>query len=214
MHITFDKSAHCSESRSATDQMNLLPVSQLSYFLQSAIMHEAQVLDLVKRNTPIHEKRLLALAEIKSARIAKNHAQIMALADGLADLLKLPQQQLEEIHSCLEALAIERQQAIITDHPVVQLFWDTYEYLNNDHDRQVLNHSRSPDFIAININHFVEVATQAKQQIPLITDLKTYLKGSKARPFAGIKAVNSAIATTEFHAPKTVKCWTFERRAT
>ena len=172
-------------------------------------------MSLIEKMTPIYEKHLLSLPEIKSVRIALNHAQIMALADGLNALVKLHPEQHKAVHACIQQLAIERQQAIGADHPVVQQFWETYEYLNGDDQEPVLNHSRNDQLIAVNLNHFVRVAAENKQQVPLLTDLKKYLKTAKSRKFYAIKPVNSAIETKgdSYAQPKTVKCWLFVKEA-
>ncbi|WP_241086827.1 hypothetical protein [Candidatus Vondammii sp. HM_W22] len=142
--------------------MNIIAVKHLSFFLRQAVTNEARVMETIKNNTPVYEQRLLSLPDIKSVRIAKNHAQIMALADALSELLKLHLEQHKAIHTCIQQLAIERQQAIGADHPVVQQFWEIYEYLNNDDKDPVLNHSRNDELIAINLNNFVRVASENK----------------------------------------------------
>lgn len=211
VHLYFDKSHHSPQSKAATDQMNMMPVSQLSFFLRHAVLNEAQIMHVIKNMTPVYEKHLLSLAEIKSVRIALNHAQMMALADGLKTLVKLSPQQHQAVHACIQQLAIERQQAIAADHPVVQQFWETYDYLNGDDRAPILNHSRNDQFIAVNLNHFVREAAENRQQVPLLTDLKKYLKTAKSRKFYAIKSVNSAIETRDdsYAQPKTVKCWLF-----
>lgn len=211
VHLYLDKSSHSPQSKAATDQMNIIAVKHLSFFLQQAVINEARVMETIKNNTPVYEQRLLSLPEVKSVRIAKNHAQIMALADAFSEILKLHPEQHKDIHACIQQLVIERQQAIGADHPVVQQFWETYEYLNGDDKEPVLNHSRNDRLIAINLNHFVCVASENKQQMPLLADLKKYLKSSKNRKFYAIKPVNSALETRcdSYAQPKTVKCWLF-----
>ncbi|WP_201746372.1 hypothetical protein [Veronia nyctiphanis] len=211
--LYFDKGRHSRESKSATDEMNVLPVKNLSYFLKQITMAETRVMDFVATNTPIYEDHLLSLKDIHSVRIAKNHAQLMSLTDAMSEVLGLPDNQRDEVIDCIQDLAISRQRAIVADHPVVQQFWETYEYINNDEDEPVLNHSRNRELIAVNLNHFVRVANEFKQQIPLLSDLKKYLKTSKSRKFQSIKPVNSAIETRgeSYSQPKTVKCWLFTK---
>ena len=212
IHLHFDKSHHCEASKQATDEMNILPVEELSYFLHLATKNEKRVMDLVKSQTPIYERQLLQLPEIKSVRIALNHAQLMALSDALCDLANLTQEQKQKIHDCITQLAISRQRAIVADHHIVQQFWEIYEYLNNDGAEPVLNHSANKELIAVNLNHFVKVATDNRQQIPLLSDLKKHLKSSRSRKFHDIKAVSSAIEKSPgtYSKSKTVKCWIFE----
>lgn len=192
--------------------MNILPVEQLSYFLHLATKNEKLIMELVKSHTPVYEKKLLQLPEINSVRIALNHGQLMALSDALCELANLTQEQKEKIHACITHLAVSRQRAIGADHHIVQQFWEIYDYLNNDGGDPVLNHSANSELIAVNLNHFVKVATDNKQQIPLLSDLKKYLKSSRSRKFHDIKAVSSAIEKSpgSYGKSKTVKCWVFE----
>jgi hypothetical protein len=76
------------------------------------------------------------------------------------------------------------------------------------HDRT--NHSKNPDYIAINLNHLQKQAAANHHPLPPIQELKKHLKTSRSRKFVGIKAVSSAIEAQAGHA-RTVKCWVFER---
>ena len=83
-----------------------------------------------------------------------------------------------------------------------------------------LNHSRDPKLIGINLNHFIQVAAEKKQQIPMLEDLKRHLKTSRRRKFIAIKTINSQIrehynsmlGITEDHKKisTSIKCWIFE----
>lgn len=213
VHVQFDKTQHSDHSKIATDKMNMTDVNQLSYFLQQALINEAIIIDYLTKQTPVYEKQLLQCADIHSVRIAKNHAQVMALADGLSHLMKLTDVQRKEVHHCIQSLAIERQQAIVAEHPIVQQFWDIYDYLNASDKQPVLNHSRNNELIAINLNHFVKIANEHKQQIPSLLELKKHLKQSKCRPFQEVRSVCSAIMHSGCHysTPKTVRCWIFQK---
>ena len=106
----------------------------------------------------------------------------------------------------LRDAAIERQHAIGADHAIVADFWEMYDYLGAD----VLNHSKNPDLIAINLNHFNKIAIANNQSPPTLTDLKRHLKSSRSRRFVEIKAVNSAIEQRNY-VPRTVTCWVFDK---
>ncbi|MGD7786532.1 bifunctional DNA primase/helicase, partial [Escherichia coli] len=114
-------------------------------------------------------------------------------------------------------LSLERQQAISADHPLVQEFWDIFDFLDGDDEPQ-LNHSRDEQLIAVNLNHFIQLATERRQQIPPISDLKRVLKTSRTHKFIEVRTVNSGI-NAEFNRrypaaprrPATVKCWVFQR---
>ena len=110
-------------------------------------------------------------------------------------------------------MAAEQQQVINNDHVLVQEFWEAFDYLDNG-DMSVLNHSRDPGLIAVNLNHFLQVATERRQQVPPLRDLKKVLKTSSRRKFVDVKVVNSGIRSgqSSLAAPSTaVKCWVFQR---
>jgi len=60
----------------------------------------------------------------------------------------------------------------------------------------MLNHSNDETTIAINLNHFVQLAMERKQQIPTLSDLKQHLKISKIRKYIGQKQCHHAFGTT------------------
>ncbi|MBK1616790.1 hypothetical protein CKO44_25495, partial [Rubrivivax gelatinosus] len=163
-------------------------VEQVSGFVLRAAMREAQVLSTVAERTPVHEAHLQGL--VKSTRIAKNHAQIKALADALRLVAPISEEQLAALHAQIDTMAVERQAAISADHPMVAGFWEVFEYLENF---QALNHARDDDVIAVNLNHLYEVAREHGQTLPLLGDLKKVLKTSRSRLYLDSKNVNSGI---------------------
>ena len=68
-----------------------------------------------------------------------------------------------------------------------------------------LDHSKSLELVAINLNEYVATAAEHKQQTPLLCDLKKLLKGSRSHKFIDVKGVNSAITD------KSKKCWVFKK---
>ncbi len=212
VHLNFDTESHTPQTRDASDALNQLPVENVSYFLLNCIQREKSIMTHFNANTRKYENRLLENERIKNIRIAKNHAQIMALADCMVKITGLRDERLREIHAYIETLAAERERAVKADHPMLQDFWDAFEYLNVSHDYPVINHARDKGHIAINLNHFVKIATEQKQQIPALTDLKPLLKQTRTHKFIGIKAVNSGIGHEAGFAGRTVKCWVFEKK--
>lgn len=71
----------------------------------------------------------------------------------------------EAVRSQIVAMAQERQRAISADHPLVQEFWEAFDYLDTIPKPSVggpvhvprLNHSRDKALIAVNLNEFVEM---------------------------------------------------------
>lgn len=205
VHVKFTTGGHTSATRAAADALASMPVEEVSHFLIMACQAEARVMETVKAKTPSYEAQLMARPEIRHQRIGKNHGQLMALTEALADLIALPQAWKEETLAALTEAAVKRQQAIAADHPMIEEFWELVDYLG-----AAVNHSKNPEFIAINLNHLQRVAAMNSQPLPPLQDLKKHLKTSRSRKFAGIRAVSSAIEA-EGGQSRTVKCWLFDR---
>ena len=109
-------------------------------------------------------------------------------------------------------MAIERQNAISADHPFVNEFWEIYEYLENLSEKSVVNHSRSPDKIAINLNHFFACALENGQKPENVESLRKLLVDSKRHTFiASNVPTRSAIRAGDISKPQVVKCWIFKK---
>ena len=107
-------------------------------------------------------------------------------------------------------MAIERQDAISADHPLVNEFWEIYDYLENLYRDPVVNHSRTPDKIAINLNHFYARSLEYGQKAIDLDLLRKLLPDSRRHKFiASNVSVSSAIRAGNTKKPQTVKCWTF-----
>ncbi|MDF1687290.1 MAG: toprim domain-containing protein [Parvibaculaceae bacterium] len=211
VHLGFDRAGHNEASKNAAERLESMPLGHVSQFLQMACMAETKVMETVKRQTPFYEKELMVREGITSVRIAKNHAQILGLVDALADLVTLSREQRDAIYNTVCDIAVERQEAIVADHPMVAEFWEMYDFLNAGKSGARLNHSHDASTIAINFNHFGRLAQRENQQVPAISDLKRLLKASKTRKFKGIKTVRSqAIDEGGYVSGATLKCWIFE----
>ncbi|WP_408615523.1 toprim domain-containing protein [Celerinatantimonas sp. MCCC 1A17872] len=194
------------DSRASADRLNLLDVEQLSYFLLKACRAEKQVMECLKERLAIYEAKLRDSGTIRIERIIKNHAQLMALVDALTLVVDLPAQQHQQTLQAIEDAAQDRQQAISADHPLVAEFWEVYDYLSTLGPTLQLNHSGDSHVIAINLNHFYELAADHRQNLPELKLLRTLLKDSRSHPFVEAnRSVYSAIRS------RTVKCWIFRR---
>jgi len=214
LHLHFDRAAQTPQTKRHAEELERMPVDAVSGFLLAAILREADVMKTVTEATPQYEQQLQALGEIRSMRIAKNHAQLMALVDALGLVVPLTHERIDAVRETLVEMAISRQRAINADHPVVQEFWDMFEYLDGDVDEPRLNHSFDEKLIAVNLNHFATVAADRRQTTPPLADLKRYLRTSRSRRFIEVKTVKSALRGRDpanRALPATVKCWVFER---
>lgn len=206
-----------SASRAAADNLNHLQAMDVSHFLLLATKAEQQVLEVFRKQVKEHEITLRAIREIRIERIIKNHAQLLALLDALRLILPITDEQHRATQQELIAMAVERQGSVNSDPEEVRTFWDVYDYLESLGDSAVVNHSKKPDVIAINLNEFAERAAEHKQKLADVATLRGLLKNSRSRPCIDInRAVDSAVRTAYNArnplAPRcpTVKCWMFK----
>lgn len=214
MHLYFDRSGQTTETRIAANALESMPTAHVSGFVLAATKRSAAIMSIVNEKAPVYQQLLWENPDIRTVRIAKNHGQLMALADALRLVVKLTDGQHKELQEQIVQMAVERQQAINSDHPIVQEFWDMYEYLNGDDEfLPLLNHSRDPALIAININHVVTIAAEHKQQVPSIRDLKNLLKTSRRYPYDGQRVVNSFIKEKNLNdkGSTSLRCWVFHK---
>lgn len=204
------------ESQAAADNLNHLGVLEVSHFLLMAIRAEARVLECFRERLKVHSATLRGLKQIRIERLILNHAQMMALVDALRLVVPLSEHQLACAQQTLMTMALERQDAVNADAPEVAEFWEVYDYLENLSEEPVLNHSKNPGTIAINLNEFVKLAADHRQKVADAATLRDLLKESRRHKFIEYKAVDSAVRTAHArqnpftNRPSTVKCWIFQ----
>ncbi|MDL5599332.1 bifunctional DNA primase/helicase [Bacillus subtilis] len=205
------------ESRAAADNLNLIPVEQLSHFLLLAVRAEAQVMAKFAERVLVHEQHLRKLKDIRVERIIKNHSQLMALVDCLRLVCPLDDNHVATTQQALMTMALERQAAISADHPLVAEFWEVFEYLESLGEGPQVNHSTDPKLIAINLNEFAEKASEHRQNLADLKTLRGLLVNSRSRKWMETnKAVYSAVRASQaagnamFNKPTTVRCWIFQ----
>lgn len=212
--LHFRKPHATTESRQAADNLNALQVEDLSYFLIKAVRAEAQVLEKFGERVRFYEAKLRENKDLRMERLIKNHSQMLALLDGLRLVVDIPKAMVEETRQKLVDMALERQSAISADHPLVNEFWETYEYLEStgNGERNVINHSRDPQRIAINLNDFLAKAAYHSQPVPDLKLLRTYLRDSRRYKLVDPNlTVNSCIKTNTAGAGVAVRCWVFQK---
>jgi len=98
------------------------------------------------------------------------------------------------------------------DHPMVEQFWDVYDYLDNldslNRGGRVNHHSDDADTIAINLNDIYSVAKKNSQPLPDdMVQLKQHLRDSCRYLF-----IDSNVAvSSQVYDGKTIKCWIFHK---
>ncbi|MDR6228994.1 hypothetical protein QE444_001351 [Pseudomonas sp. SORGH_AS199] len=217
LHFTKPKITEASSA--AADAINLMEIEELSHFLVKAIKAEPQVMALFAERYPHHRQRLRKMSALRSARVVKNHAMILALVDCLALILPLSETQLAACDQQLLQMAMERQSAISADPAELDEFWAVYDYLESRGDHAMVNHAKKPDeLIAINLNQFAEKAAEFKQKIPDLNTLRRMLPDCRRHKLVGINiSTSSEIRTREMRCnplsqkkEPNVKCWHFK----
>ena len=110
-----------------------------------------------------------------------------------------------------------RQQRLAVDHPLVETFWEQYDFLNvqvdsppqyqdtSYHARQTLNHSSNDALIAISLPHMNQSCETARMERLDWKLLKKLLPASRRHRYVCTKNVKSPLLN------KTVHCWIFEK---
>ncbi|MEB0138827.1 bifunctional DNA primase/helicase, partial [Undibacterium sp. CCC2.1] len=213
VHLYFDRSTQTAASGEAADELKYLSCEAVSGFILAATKREKAVMAEITAKTRDYLKELRASPHVKMPRIAETHAQMLAIADALSLVIKLTDEQKTALKAQIVTMAGERQQVINNDHVLVQEFWEAFDYLDGG-DLSILNHSRDASLIAVNLNHFLQVATERRQQVPPLRDLKKVLKTSSRRKFVDVKVVNSSLRGTQSQLATqsgSMKCWVFQR---
>lgn len=218
IHIFTDKSRQSAQTRKAAERLEKLPVESVSGFMHRAISREAQILQVVDEVYATENDRLYGHPDIRHTRIAKNHAQMIALIRALPCVLEVPEGRIEATCGALENMAIERVRAVSVDLPVVREFWDTFDYLNS-RDPFGVNHAGrdNKSEIAISFPHLMRIAAVERIDMPPAKEIQEFLKSGRMRPYVDQKTVVSKVSELANRGrgeaaqkePERLKCWIF-----
>jgi hypothetical protein len=190
-------------------------------FLTAALGKEPQILAVFFERYPQIDAEFTQRGEIKDQRVNKTHAMLAALFDAMALLFPnyLTAERITALQEYTYLRGVNRQQRMAADHPMVENFWEQYDFLNErvPHKSEpsygypgaeeiVLNHSNNPVEIAISLQHMAQVCDNARQERMDWTQLKKLLPSSRRHKFLGKKNVKSALLG------KAVYCWVFENK--
>jgi len=79
-------------------------------------------------------------------------------------------------------------------------------------ERNIVNHSRDPQRIAINLNDFMAKAAHYNQPVPDLKVLRAYLRDSRRYKLVDPNlTVNSSIRTNSLSTGVAVRCWVFKK---
>jgi hypothetical protein len=199
---------------SASNRLKQLNSEQVISFMHNALSKERKLMQTYARYFDIYKNQLIATNQIADIRIVESHAQIMAFGRCLQLLvIEFDNARLDAWIAFMTKLAINRQIKCQSEHLLVERFWEIYETFNestgtNDpstlEPKPELNHARTNDEVAINLNLFKKFASENRQDID-ISLLKNLLINSKKYKYIEQKKINSAILG------KTLHCWIFKK---
>lgn len=207
MAIHFDKSRFGQAGKEAGEVLARTDVEAVSGFIIHIIRREAEILKAYRDGFRDREKQLAQLDGVRNGRLVKNHAQLATMLDAMRLVVKLPDDVVAEAHQFIGGMLQERQRAVESDHPHVELFWERFDHIRSiepDNTDKPIDHSRTPDVHAVSLVQFEQRCADLRLSLPCtIIELKRLLKTSKRRKFeAASKPTNSRTG-------KTVNCWVF-----
>lgn len=205
------------ENRPLADKFKTMPTEEVAGWLHHCLTNESAYLARYFKLFEKYRAHLSTVSEITHDRIIDCHAQVMAAVVALKELLPLDNNQLTEVVRHLTERAKQRQLRLNKDHPVLEQFWETYHYINDesmhiddeDGKRDVslerLNHSKDPGLIAIRLNEFLEHCRKRGQEVFSVNQLKELFPTSQRYPFIEYKKVRSRQVDTS------TRCWVFKK---
>lgn len=220
IHIATDRSGQTPETTAAAVRLEQIPVQAVSGFLIKATSMADELLAEYDKHLAIAQQQFKAQGIIKTNRISLNHAQIQALLAALPMVVPVQPERIQHTWKYVVTLAEERQRALNQDHPLVQEFWEMFDYLDSQ-ESAGMNHSAisEPGEIAVNFNHFEEVAAHYRQRLNFaMVDIKKLLKHGNKRKYLRTCSVRSDVSKqfnmgkeTTYRRPETYYCWVFSR---
>ncbi len=198
------------------DRLKTMRAEHLAGYLRTVLSSETAYLNAFHVAYADHRKEFKAQPELTSQRVLDNHAMVAAACTCLTQFFPaLDGALLKQVIGHVRQRAIDRMKRLESDVPMVEEFWQAYDYLNTDvmhiddqegeRDvvRTTLNHSSDAKLIAINLNHFEEICRKRGQQIAPMALLRQQLSSSRRYPFVEIKKVWSRMEK------RVISCWLF-----
>lgn len=218
IHISTNKSDHTAVSKAAAVRIERTPAEAVSGFLPRVLIHADRLLTDIFQRYEAAEKSLYADPEIHHTRIARNHAQMIALLEVLPSVIPVTGQQIEETRTFITELARQRVKAVQADPDDITEFWAMFDYLDSE-DVYGVNHSSQEGVYAVNFNQLTQVASEKRQPFIDIVAVKKRLKQGKSRKFIRTKSIRSRVnaafnaalpAGSVLKKPEVTECWIFE----
>ncbi|EGM7724154.1 toprim domain-containing protein [Escherichia coli] len=221
VRVYTDKKRHSPDSRLAAKRLELYPVEQVSGFIHRAVSQERTIMETFMALSDSETTRLYSCENIRHQRIAKNHAQLIALVRALKCVIDIPDEWLDATCLELERMAEEQAKAVMDDLPEVMAFWEAFDYLDGITAYGV-NHfgkGRQNEF-AISIPQLEQVAAVHHVKIQTNPEMIKLLKAGRSRSLIGYKPVRSEVSRqanagrgiAEAREKEVLKCWIFSNK--
>ena len=209
VHCHADKSHHGQGTREIARWFEKQNSSTIGGFLTTVLKNEKQILAAYFKAFAELEATFQK-AGIKNERLVKNHAQVAACGHALSVIFPAMTWEVKnQLTSYLIERAMEREERLAMDHPIVEKFWETFNFLDTERisaQLPSLNASQDLACIAINLNEFRAECLSRGQELMDITLLKKLLPGGRRHKFI---VSNKAVWNKDRQ--KTMKCWMFEK---
>ena len=207
VHCHADKKHHTQETREIARWFEKQDVADVGGFLEVALKNGNAILETMfskfKSMETFFEQR-----GVKHQRVIKCHAQVAAMAHALRIIFpNFTDDMLRAFLDYLAERALEREDRIAADHPTVDKFWDTFEFINGEMTGGSLNISKDKEEIVFNLNMFRAQCHAYSQELMDLTELKRLLPSSKRHKF--VTKNKPVWSPTE---QKTMRCWVFKAK--
>ena len=223
-HLYFKREECNQETLAAARRLEALPIEKLSGYLLICLENLEKMKQSFFEKQPEFEKCIHDKGEVKTIRIGFTHGQLAAAVGCLRHTTNIPESILRETQQhIINKLAPERERATKQDHPHCQQFFEFIDYAREKGCN--LNHSRKEEIEAYSLNDVYAAAAELKQQnnLPIITELKKALKGSRrfidanVQTNSSINGLKRGIKGSHEDDAKEVKtvnirCWHFHSR--
>lgn len=207
VHLHADKKHHTNGTRELSRWFERQEVSDVCGFLDAALKNEKNILDTMFSKFESMET-FFEQRGVTHRRVMKCHAQIAAMAHAMKIIF--PNFTEEMLRSFLDYLvdrALDRTKRCAADHPTIDKFWDTFEFINGEMTGGSLNISKDKEEIVFNLNMFRAQCHAYSQELMDLTELKRLLPASKRHQF--VTKNKPVWCPTE---QKTMRCWVFKAK--
>lgn len=220
VHVHVDKRHHKPGSREVARWFERQNSGTVGGFLRKALKNERQILKVYEEAFAKYEAQFGQNEKIRNERIVKNHAQVAAFGAALEVIFPaMTKDRQQKLADYIMERAEARERRLSHDHPIIEQFWETLQYINNERasdDDEYMNHSNKEEEIAINLNQYQDECRKRGQELPPTHLLKKLLPQSKRHKCIATgrnissRILKRKIADGEWK-PKTMRCYVFQR---